>query len=88
MLVVEGSTPCASCFVLRVACSQEVILPLYSTLVIAHYVQFWSPQHKKDMDLFGRVQRRATKVIKGLEPHSYENSLRELGLFSREKSQG
>ena len=68
--------------------SRKVILLLCSALVRPHLgsrIQLWSPQHKKYMELLERVQKRMTKMIRGMEHLSYEERLRELGLFNLEK---
>ena len=77
------------CIKRRVATkSREVILPLYSVLMRPHLeycIQEWSCQCRRDMDLLEHIQWRATEMIQGMEHLSYEDRLRELGLFRLEK---
>ena len=72
-----------------VACRARVLIfPLYPAHVRPHMeycVWALGSHHKKYVGLLKRVQRRATKMTRGLEHHSYEDRPMDLGLFSLEK---
>ena len=62
--------------------------PLYNTLVLPHLeyaVQAWCPYQTKDIDLLEKVQRMATRMVKGLRELRYEERLKIFNLFSLER---
>ena len=72
---------------------RELTVPLYSAPVRPHLeycIQAWGPHYRTDVELLEQVQRKATKMIRGLEHLSYEGRLRELGLvfLGKEKAWG
>ena len=64
------------------------MLPLYLMLMGPHLeycIQMWRSPYRREIDLLECIQGRATKMTQGMEHLSYEDRLRELGLFSMKK---
>ncbi|KAJ7420916.1 hypothetical protein WISP_45863 [Willisornis vidua] len=61
--------------------SHDILLEALVRLYRKFCVQFGAPHNKKDIEMLERVQRRATELVKGLDAKSYEDQLRELGVF-------
>lgn len=71
-------------FVVR---DKNTIIQLYKSLVrpnLEYCIQVWSPHYKKDVNLIERVQRRATRMIEGLENKTYQERLKECNLTTLE----
>lgn len=71
-------------------CSESSLVTsrsLCSTLVdttwsAAPVPRLWGPLHKKDADPLGKAQKRATNMIREMEPLPHDNRLRNLWLSS------
>ena len=64
--------------------NKEGFTILYRTFIRPHLeycIQAWSPYLQKDIQCLERVQRKATKMVKGLKKINYEDRLKILNLF-------
>ena len=66
------------------SCRDGIVLSkLYKSQVRPHLeycIQAWNPYLQRDIDTLEKVQRRATKMVSGLEKVPYEERLKRLNL--------
>ena len=75
----------SKCFHFR---DKKVFLRLYMQFVRPHLefsASVWSPWNQTDIDLLENVQKQAIRMISGLRSTSYEDKLKEIGLWTLEK---
>jgi len=63
--------------------NKEEFLVMYKSFVRTHLeycVQSWNPYFVKDEEVLEKIQRRATKCVKGTKNKKYTEKLRDLGL--------
>jgi len=53
-----------------------------------HCIQMWSPQCRRNMELSESIQRRATKMMPGMEHLSYEDRLRAGAVQMEKRREG
>ena len=61
-----------------------MVISLYKSLVRPHLEycsQIWNPHYIKDIKLIEDVQRRATKLVQGMEGLQYDDRLKSLNLM-------
>ncbi len=66
----------------------EIFRPLYLALVtpiLEYGQQASSPYLRRDIDLMERIQRLATRMVKGMRELPYEDRRRRLNIFSLER---
>jgi len=67
---------------------KDSFLIIYKGFVRPHLeyaIQAWSPYLRRDIDCLEKIQRRATKMVKGFRNLTYEDRLRQLKLTSLER---
>ena len=70
---------------IEIAQNIDMIIPLYTALVrplLEYGNVMWNPRYKEDQRETEKVQRRATKLVKGISHLVYEDRLRILELPS------